>query len=189
MRHMSVMYISFPLLLVSEYWIMAASSGAVVPSPCCQACSAMKQICWRYRNEEKALHTAYSWIELRLQTSRFIGVVRVIIYLIHVKAWWRFLFLRKRKNTAKFRIWPFLPGVHWWAGVDTSSSALMVICIFWKTSLILYFNHLQSLSSSAEDFSEEELNLPTLWCYLKYSGLSWSQWVIVFISSQEIITV
>jgi len=51
---------------------MAVSYGAIVPPPRYQACSAMKQVCWRHRLEEEALHTAYSKTELRLQTSELI---------------------------------------------------------------------------------------------------------------------
>lgn len=86
-------YIIPPPLVIS-----VLDYGSIIYSSCLftmsQACSATK-VCWRYRSLEEALHPAYSQIELSLQNNGLIRVFRVIIYLIHVETWWRFLFWGK----------------------------------------------------------------------------------------------
>lgn len=62
-----------PGALVLDY---GSTIGAAVPPPCCQVCSSMTEIHWRYKSEGEALHAAYSRTELRLQTSEFIQCIQ-----------------------------------------------------------------------------------------------------------------
>lgn len=149
---MSVRYRWSQLLLVSWYWTVAVPCGAVVPPPLPGLL-----ICKIYTLEiqewGEALHAAQaqSWVN-------FSSVFRVVIYLIHVKVLRQSLFvLRKGGIQSNLESGLFLMCVN--KQVDRSSSAFMVICTFWKTSVIL--DSPAKCITFSERLKNKQLNSPT----------------------------